>query len=169
MNITDLTNAVNEATWFSNLGKCQKASSLICLNSLQDEFRNPDESSQFSTFIINQMEWLPTGRDMEDPIHKGMLKIIAHEQKKDGECRKVSSDIYKIALLSLRQTDQNPLLNIGALDLTEAAKGSALYTFRSAAWEIILNRTEFWCTLIPFYVAGNWPCGLTRDKKVVVF
>jgi hypothetical protein len=152
MEIADLITSISEARWFSNLGRFHNELAVTTLESIPDN-----------------MEWLPTARDMEDPVHKASLGVLAVEQGRLEECQTISKDIHKRVLAALRHIDPNPLLKTGPHDLTEAAKGASLYAFRGAVWEIILDKQGFWCELVPLYVAGNWPCGLMPNKALVVF
>src|SRR5687768_14018117 len=67
---------------------------------------------------------------------------------------------------SLRSFEGHPLLKAGLNDSTEAARGAALFAFRKAAYESLLERPGFWCRAVRIYQAGHWPMGLMPDSRL---
>ena len=157
MDLDSLIAQIESAEWFESLGQYSSDGNSVALASL-----SPAHSPE-------GIEWLPTARDEIDPIHGDRLEGKAKEKGLEKEVRSASMEVYKITLKSLRTMRGNPLLKVGNSDSKEAAKGAALFAARRAAAEIVLGEEGFWCTLIPLFGAGHWPCGRLLDRRLVVF
>jgi hypothetical protein len=172
MTIDDLKISIPAIAWFSRLGEPD-------YEGRPDYFSPPnmDDWKNVTGVLANEavpriieagMEWLPTQRDQEDPIHGSSLEQRAEVLGKRDEFSKQALEIYKATLASLRTIKGHPALKIGAHDFTEAARGAALYAVRRTAYETLLGEPNFWCKVMKVYQSGHWPCGLLPDRKVVV-
>jgi hypothetical protein len=113
-------------------------------------------------------DWLP-GTHMEpDPIHRPPLSEVARDQGREQQRLEATRELYQAALVSLRGAMEHPGLKLGPSDMNPAARGAALYAVRMAVGEIVTEREGFWCSLIPLFQAGFWPCGLSDRGRVVV-
>ena len=158
MTLEELKQRTEEANWFTNLGTYPGSENTTVIKSLDA----PD--------VPDAWDWLPTTNEEPDPIHVPSLATIAKQQSVYSDYSKIVLENNKITLVSLRKMDENnPLLRIGAINGVNAARGVALYAIRMAFGEIILKKQGFWCSLLPYYFNGYWPCGLTDDNKLVIF
>jgi hypothetical protein len=156
MTFDELNVLIKETMWFSRLGEPDVDKAYIRISTLA-----PGK-------IADQMEWLPSSRDQDDPIHGRSLEQRAEALGKKQEFAKQSLEMYKTTLTALRKFEGHPALKVGPHDFTEAARGAALFAVRRAAYEILLGEPRFWCRLMKIYHAGHWPCGLLPDKQIVV-
>ena len=146
--------------WFTRIGTYPESASVITLRTLK-----ASESSS-----SNEWDWLPTTRIMVDPIHRPSLTTIAKQSGRYSDYSIIVAEVYKLTLVSLRKMDDhNPLFRVDAHNLAPAARGAALYAARIAAGEIVLEMPGFWCSIMPYYFNGYWPCGLADDKRLVIF
>lgn len=174
MTIDELINLVQSTKWFSKLGNRVEANwDGILIEQLPNlEPWNqvtgilPDEP--VPSIIEKGMEWLPTQRDMHDPIHGKSLEERCARLGKTEECSRHSLDIYKKVLAALRGFDGNPMLKVGPHDFTEAARGAALFASRRATYEVLLAECGFWCLAMSIYGRGHWPCGVLPGGVIVV-
>lgn len=167
MTLDELNHSIKSAKWFINLGRFQGRKGFVALKSLK-AWDQTDQSRHEDFAMEDAMQWLPSSRDEHDPIYQNSLKELLLQKNKQEEGRRTGVEIYKQVLSSLRNAVKHPLLFVGPHDFTEAAKGAALYAFRSASLEILAERQGFWCSLIPLYCEGYWPCGLLPSGEIVV-
>lgn len=167
MTFEELCELSKEAAWFSRLGEPDVPS---------DHFRIPDlapwanmESDDGSCEEnIDQMEWLPSSREQDDPVYGHSLEQRGEALGIMQELSQESLKVYKIALTALRRCDGHAALKAGPHDFTESARGAALFAVRRAAYEVLLGEPGFWCSLMKLYYAGHWPCGILPNKQIVV-
>lgn len=174
MTIEDLASLVQSTKWFSKLGERIDPASL---DITFEQLPNMEAWSQVTGMLANEpvpeiiergMEWLPTQRDMDDPIHGKLLEERCEQLGKKDEHSRRSLDIYKKALISLRSFEGHPALKVGPHNFTEAARGAALFACRRAAYEVLLGHCNFWCSAMSVYADGHWPCGILPGGVVVV-
>lgn len=169
MTIDELKQIIQAANWFAALGNFQEREGMIALRTLE-AWRSEDAVvDPFHEHVADQMQWLPVQSSELDPIHGDTLKRLAHQLGREDDLRKLSFDIYKQTLAALRDVPEKPLLRIGPHNFNLPARNAAAYAARMAASEICTDRQSFWCSLILVFGAGNWPCGIMPDKKIVVF
>ncbi len=118
--------------------------------------------------IADEMDWLPSSNDQDDPIHGRSLEYRAEQLGMQQEYALKSLDIYKRALASLRGFNGHPALKVGPHDFAEAARGAAVFASRRAAYEVLLGNCGLWCSIMIQYGVGHWPCGILPDNIVVV-
>lgn len=168
MNIEEIRAAIIQANWFESVGQYTECDGRLALKDLSawDSLTFASNIDSFHAKVASQMDWLPSSRDSQDPIH--FKKLIEKLDRWGVQYREVSMEVYKVALQSLRSVD-NQKLRSGPNDFTEAAKGAALYCVRMAALEALANEPGFWLTALQLYCAGYWPCGLMPGNKLVVY
>ena len=159
MRLEELRSCLKDARWFSRVGEFRERGGVLRLASLEGAFTDG-----------RVWEWLPTDASAEDPIHGDSLRSLADSLGVGLERRGTAVEVYRLALESLRKVGQShPSFRVGPHDMLPAAKGAAAYAARMAATEIVVSRHGFWCSLIPLYVEGYYPCGYTEQGRVVVF
>jgi hypothetical protein len=165
--LENLESMVRTAQWFTRLGKFDKRPGMVAIKNLQawaDE--NVDASTRD---IADDMQWLPTTLDAEDPLHHGRLLEELEEQAKIEQATRVALQVHKVALASLRTAPRHPLLVVGQHDFTKAARGAALFAVRQATLECVADvRPALWESIISVYHDGFWPCGLLGKNVVVL-
>ena len=171
MNLEELRRTIESARWFSMLGQFTPHNDFVRIGNLQAWASaapgRPQDSEQDA--IADDMEWLPSTQSQEDPIHGSALIQLARKLRVEDPLKRARTEFYKTTLDSLgQQMTHSPLLTVGAHDFSDAAKGSALFAVRMAVTEILTGREGFWCSLIPLYQAGFWPCGRLTSGRVVV-
>ena len=167
MTLEELETLVQHTQWFEHLGEPLTIGGFVQIRSLApwENLRTGDDKLEK---IADQMDWLPSSGDQDDPIYGTQLEERASQVCKKDEYSRRSLDIYKTTLASLRKFDGHPALRIGPHDFTEAARGAALFASRRAAYEILLAECGFWCAVMKIYECGHWPCGLLAGGNVVV-
>ena len=157
MTLTDLRTHVQNAQWFSKLGTFTETEDAVAIRSLEE----PDTPDEW--------DWLPTTPDQPDPIHSQSFNETALSQGVPEELAATRKELTKIAVSSLRRANlDHPLFRVGPSNVAPAARGAALYAVRMAASEVLTGREGFWCSVIPLYEQGFWPCGLDDQGRVVV-
>jgi len=158
--ITTLKQQIERTNWFIRSRTFPEAANVIALRTLKtSESSNSDE-----------WDWLPTTFASLDPIHIPELSTVARQNGRYDDYRIVVKEVYKVALVSLRKMDDHNLLfRVDASNVAPAVRGAALFAARSAAGEIVLEIPGFWCSIMPYYFNGYWPCGLADDKRLVIF
>ncbi len=150
---------IEGASWFSNLGNHPAAPGQMTIQSLQawadDEEGHCDSHHRK---IAEAMEWLPAQAQDPDPVHGD--RLANNEQ---------SLAFYKQALTSLKSVKNNPRLQVGSHHFQHVAHGAAAYACRRACLEISHGEPGFWCSVVPLYSAGHWPCGILPDRTLVIF
>lgn len=160
--------AVAHATGFSRL--CDPLASdarFVQIPSL-DAWANLPTGDDRLEEVADLMDWLPSSRDQQDPIHGASLEERSDVMGKKDEFFRAGLGIHKLALASLRRFEGHPALVAGPHDFTEAARGAALFASRRAAYEVLLSDCGFWCSVMRFYGQGHWPCGILSDRTIVV-
>ena len=167
MTLDALKSMISGAQWFERLGEPGVDRHFVQVATLAPWANLPtgDESLER---IANQMDWLPSSRDQDDPIHGRSLEERAEMIGKKREISHQSINIYKVALSALGGFQGHPALRIGPHDFTEAARGAALFASQRATYEILLGEPGFWCHLMQVYCSGHWPCGILPSGQVVV-
>jgi hypothetical protein len=159
MQLEELKSYLKHAKWFLHVGECQEREGVLCLPSLEDAFTDD-----------RNWGWLPTDASAEDPIHGDSLRLLADSLGKHLERRESVREIYMFTLESMRKLGMShPSFKVGPHNMLPLAKGAAAYAARMAATEIVVSRQGFWCSLIPLYGEGFYPCGYTEQGYVVVF
>jgi hypothetical protein len=167
VDLEDLSALAIEAPWFSKLGEPDVASEYVRIPTLAP-WTNQQTGDEALEQIGDQMVWLPSSWEQDDPIHGRSLEERSETLGKKQGFSQQSLAIYKTTLTALRKFDGHPALKMGPHDFTEAARGAALFAVRRAAYEVLLGEPGFWCRLMKVYRAGHWPCGILPTKQVVV-
>jgi len=156
------------SNWFSALGRYAGSKDRLSLADLHawDQSIFTARTDKCEGAIAGNMEWLPSSRDQEDPIHG--IELISLLEKTNPGYASTVLDLHKSALISLRAVPENSIMS-GPNDFTQAAIGSALYCVRMAALESLANVPGFWCDVLKLYSDGFWPCGLMPDRRLVVY
>lgn len=166
MTLEELKTLLQETHWFERL--CEPAARNGCVQVLSlAPWANIPTCDAKLEEIADQMDWLPSSREQEDPIHGESLEERSKQLGKTEEYFSQSLDIYKTAMASLRKFDGHAALKVGPHDFTEAARGAALFASRRAAYEILLADGDFWCSVMSLYGEGHWPCGILPNGVVV--
>jgi hypothetical protein len=168
MTIDDIKVEIEHAKWFSRLGIYSEPLGHLALSDLHawDNATFDSSIDERTAAIASEMDWLPSSREEEDPIHG---KVLTQYLTEAGvNFRVVTLDLHKRTLKSLRSVDGMKICS-GANDFSQAAIGAALYCVRMAALEVMADQNGFWCSLLHIYVKGHWPCGLLPDKTLVVY
>lgn len=170
MTLDELTAHISSARWFSNLGRFQGGDRFIAIRTMEAWRSDDITTDAYHEHVAENIEWFPSVYSGKpDPVHGGSLKLLAKELGKEDEFKKHSLEAYKLALASMRSVPETPLLRAGPHNFNIRARSMAAYAARAAASEITVSRQGFWCSLIPLYSSGNFPCGLMPDKTIVVF
>jgi hypothetical protein len=167
MTIDDLDCLVKETMWFSRLGEPDVENACIRISTLAPWANQPTGDEALER-VADQMDWLPSSRDQDDPIHGHSLEQRAEALGKKREFAQQSLGVYKTTLAALRNFEGHPALKVGPHDFTEATRGAALFASRRAAYEILLGEPGFWCRVMKIYHSGHWPCGVLPNKQIVV-
>ena len=167
MTLEELESILHEARWFEHLCEPLATNQFVQIRSLAPWTNLPTDDADVAE-IANQMDWLPSSRDQDDPIHGKSLEKRSEQLGKEEEHSRRSLDTYKKALASLRTFNGHPALKVGAHDFTEVARGAALFASRRAAYEILVGDCGFWCSAMIVYGQGHWPCGILPNRSMVV-
>ena len=168
MTLQELKSVLQKTRWFRHLGEPMvTGDGFVQIPNLAPWaiIRAGNEKLQE---VADQMEWLPSSRDCDDPIRGRSLEERSEQLGKKSEFSQASMDVYKEALASLRSFEGHPALKIGPHDFTEAARGAALFASRRTAYEILLGDCGFWCLVMNVYKQGHSPCGILLTSKLVV-
>lgn len=168
MTLKELETLIHSTRWFEHLGEPLLNGGFVHIRTLAPWANLHTGDKELET-IADQMDWLPSSRDQDDPIHGTSMEDRSSQLCKTEEYSRRTLDIYKITLASLRKFNEHPALKVGPHDFTEAARGAALFASRRAAYEILLSDCGFWCTAMSFYKRGHWPCGILKGGTLVVF
>lgn len=168
MTIDDIKFEIERAKWFSQLGSYDAPAGHVTLPDLNAWNNTAFESSasKRNSTIASEMDWLPSSRDQDDPIHG--KKLVRHLEEAGVNFKPITLDLHKLALKSLR-TVNGMKISSGPNDFSQAAIGAALYCVRLAALEVMANQSGFWCSLLKIYGDGYWPCGVLPDNSLVVY
>ncbi|MFB9240270.1 hypothetical protein IV454_23825 [Massilia antarctica] len=168
MTIDDIKVEIEHAKWFSRLGSYSAPTGYLALADLRAWNNATFDSSidERSANIASEMDWLPSSREEEDPIHG--QRLMKYLEEAGINFKAVTLDLYKQSLKSLRSVDGMKICS-GPNDFSQAAIGAALYCVRMAALEVMAGQIGFWCSLLKIFVKGYWPCGMLPDKTVVVY
>ena len=169
MTLDELTEIIQGAQWFANLGRFHEQDGMIPIRTLEAWRSDDTVVDEYHESIALQMQWLENDKASEDSIHGATLKTLAREKGLEEELKARSLAFYKLTLISLRPIPSNPLLKCGPHDFNLPARSAAAYAARMATREIITQRQGFWCSVAQIFSAGNFPCGLLPDGKLVVF
>ena len=169
MKIEELEEAINQINWFSKLGEFSEVNGFIPIKTLSTWQSETAVVDEYHEKIADEMTWLPSVLDMPDPFHQQSLKDLAEKQDKLKIFKENTVNIYKITLKNFRTFQEISALKTGSHNFNPVAKGAALYAFRMAAGEIVLEMENYWCSLVPIYCGGNFPCGILPDRRIVVF
>lgn len=167
MTFDELQRLIREAAWFADLGGAELGGGIVCIPNLEPWAGVSTGDSELEA-VADQMAWLPSSRDQIDPIHLGALRRRIEASDAAEIRRERVMEAYRTALSTLRRFDGHPLLRVGPHDLTEAARGAAMFAVRHAAMEAILEEPAFWCRVMEIYSVGRWPCGTLPDGRLVV-
>jgi len=168
MTIDDIKVEIEQANWFSRLGSYSAPKGHLALRDLHAWNNAEFDSSvdERSAAIASEMDWLPSSRDQDDPIHGE--ELMKYLEGAGINFKAVTLDLYKLSLKSLRTVDGMKICS-GPNDFSQAAIGAALYCVRMAALEVMADKVGFWCALLKLYGKGYWPCGVLPDKTLVVY
>lgn len=176
MTFRELEDQIATIPWFSKIGEPLADSETLMLRFLSDPPSRDWDSSAMALYqhepfreVSLDWDWLPTSRDDRDPVHGDSLLQRAKELGCDTERRTAEMAASQVVLNGLRSLPRpHPKLRIGRNNLTESARGGAMFAVRMAVRELITDSNGFWCSVIPVYVSGRWPCGITTGGKLVV-
>lgn len=167
MTLSELMAMLDEMPWFKRLAEPGADDRCLYIASLSPWADEPTSDETLER-IADHMDWLPSSREQDDPIHGRLLEGLAEQIGKKKEISQQCLGVYKRALSSLSDFKGHPALKVGPHDFTEAAKGAALFASRRAAYEILLGKPGFWCHLMQIYYSGHWPCGILPSGQIVV-
>ncbi|WP_406700724.1 hypothetical protein V5E97_18190 [Singulisphaera sp. Ch08] len=167
MTVDVLRSLLIDTTWFGRLAEPGVNGDFVQIFTLGPWANVPTDADDLER-IADQMDWLPSSREQDDPIHRPSLEERAEQLGMRKEISRKSLDIYRVAVSALGRFKGHPALKVGPHDFTEAARGAALFAVRQATYEILVNEPGFWCRLMEVYHAGHWPCGILPGGKVVV-
>ena len=167
MTLEELELLLLKPCWFEHLGEPLMESKCVQISGLAP-WSNAHTGDASLEKIADEMEWLPSSRDQDDPIHGNSLEVRSEQLGKKNEFYRQSLSVYKKALSSLRSFEGHPALTVGPHNFTEAARGAALFASRRAVYEILLDDCGFWCLVMNIYHQGHWPCGILPDTSIVV-
>jgi len=160
MTIEELLNVCENAAWFKNVGTYVEDADACSIKNLE-AWGDTDSVDE----IADAMTWLPSSLTEKDPFHDwARLKNLPEY----GGCPDAAKQVYQATLLSLRRMFDSPLFHVGSSNFYGAAKGAALFAFRSAALECKSSQPGPWIRIVKYYHAGFWPCGTLPDKRIVV-
>lgn len=167
MTLDELEKLIETAHWFEHLGEPLASGEFVQISTLVP-WANHQTGDSESGHVIDLMEWLPSSREQDDPIHGKSMedRLLQHDKKEEYAQRCLN--VCKMTLVSLRSFDVHRALKAGPYDFTDAARGAALFAARRAAYEILLSECGFWCVAMGLYQQGHWPCGILATGKVVV-
>lgn len=167
MTLDDLDFLLRTTRWFEHLGEPLADARFMQISSLAPWGSSAAADATLDE-IADQMQWLPSSRDEDDPFHGRELEVQAERSGKKDELRLRSQEMYRRALASLQVFSGHPALKVGPHDFTEAARGAALFAVRRAASEIVVNNCGVWCTVMSIYNRAHWPCGILPNGTLVV-
>lgn len=167
MTIEELETLVIEAAWFEHLAEPLDVGNIVQIPNLHPWAGIPTNNERFEK-LADQMVWLPSSRDQEDPFHGESLERRSEQLGAKGAHAQKSREIYKRTLASLRSFDSHIILKVGPHDFAGAARGAALFAARKAAYEILVDECGIWCDIMNLYKQGHWPCGVLSTREIVV-
>jgi hypothetical protein len=169
--------AVESASWFERLGEYAGGGLGVPVSGaswqalsragVTAEFGQPPRP-ELEDHGLDVADWLPTSFSQDDPVRGQELEALEHRHPNPLAVREARLLVAKLALQSLRGMHDHPLLEVGPVDFTVAARSAAGFACRSAATEIVLGTPGFWCSLIPVYHGGNWPFALDSNGGLLV-
>ncbi len=179
MQLRQLLDVIEAASWLTNLGRATSSDFVLPISNLDAwqrfvasasaaEFELTHDADAFSEFPYSEMSWLPTSNDEPDPIHGEVLTALAQSAGTGADLVAAKLAAFKASARSQRSTRGNPVLSVGPVNLSEAALAGGRYACRMAAAESLLGKGDFWCKLVPLYAQGNWPLAVLPDRRVVV-
>lgn len=167
MTLIELKSMINDTSWFKRLAVHEDGELLFQIASLKPWAGERTDDERFER-IADLMDWLPSSREQDDPIHGRSLDELAEKIGVRKEISQKCAEIFKEALIGLGKFQGHPILRVGPHDFAGAAKGAALYACRRATYEVFLDQTGFWCRVMHLYHIGHWPCGIMPNGRVVV-
>ncbi len=151
MTADELQGLLTRAAWFSRLGGPAAT--------IRDVY---DESGDW--------DWLPTTQEQPDPVHGDAFVKVAADLGRAEQRKAAELTAARLTLAAMRPLpDHIPGLAKGPHDMSNAAKGAAVYAARMAAREITVERPGFWCDVLRLFHQGYWPCGRDSAGRLVVF
>jgi hypothetical protein len=158
---------IQSAPFFENVGTASSDNGTVALSSLApwgDQANALEKDSR----IADEMDWLPTVRDQADPFYPNGVESEASSEDALTAAKSYRIKVYKAVLARLRSADLSQL-KAGVNNFEEAAKGAISYALGNAATEVALGLDGKWQEVAEVYFNGNWPCGVTKAGKLVVF
>jgi hypothetical protein len=154
MTVQELEGKIEIATWFARCGQFSGDSGVVPLREVADS---------------DNWDWLPTSRDMADPIYGNVLVAELKSVGLDQSRREAELTVSKRVLAGLRTVpDWLPSLVDGPHDYTPAAKAGAVFAARMAVRELLVHRPGIWCQVFQLFIEGYWPCGWSSSEDYLV-
>src|SRR5262249_35477130 len=100
MTLDDLNALVRDTAWFSRLAEPDVENIYIRIPTLAPWGNEPTGDEALER-IADQMEWLPSSRDQDDPIHGHSLEKRAEALGQKQAFSQQSLEIYKSTLAAL--------------------------------------------------------------------
>lgn len=168
MNGVTFIGMLDGANWFGALGSYEAPRGQLALPDLHAWAGSglAADTQSNSSGLARKMDWLPSSRDQNDPIHGESLRQLLKQNGAPWQQQVMSH--YKLALQSLRAVPDKSIC-AGCNDFTPVAIGAALYCVRMASIEVLAQREGFWLAALELYRQGHWPCGLLADGTLVVY
>lgn len=157
---------IHHAPFFEHIGKAASDDRVHALTNLApwgDESNVSDADNR----IAEEMDWLPTARDQDDPFYPGGVESRALSEDALNVAKSYRMEVYKAVLARLRNAEMSSL-RAGPNNFEEAAKGAIAYAFRNAATEVALGFEGKWLEIADIYFRGHWRCGVTKRGKLVI-
>lgn len=163
---------VSSARWLENLGRCVGGDGVNAVT---------DEQFQATIRAVNALEFgLPI-----DPLDEAALpafewldeELEQREQSLSNEARiadqeralaAARSEAIRLAMASLRNTTEPPLLKVGPTNTVGGARQMALVACRVAATEAVLGQPGLGFQLLRLFHQGQWPFGRAENGDLLV-
>ena len=165
LTIDELIETLKQARWFESLGRFPREPGYIGIRSLAAWADPPVGATAEELRISEQMDWLPTTFDQNDPFGSGAVRDGIADQ---GSLRAEILRVQQVALETMRGLPDHPLLHVGAHSFEKPAVGAARYCVRMVVIEVTGHAPAAWSRLLGLYVRGHWPCGILPGGDVVV-
>lgn len=170
--LDDVLRLIGSARWLENLGRATTEDGLVAVT--DEQFRAAVRAANASGFglpadhadraALPEFEWL----DEELEQLEQSLKHAVRDAGLEGASAAARKEAIRLALASLRDSGEPPLLKVGPTNTVEGARQMALISCRVAATEAVLGQPGMGYQLLRLFHRGQWPFGRAESGDLLV-